>query len=68
MKYQEGGSKGDFEVVSVTNSMVMGHCQGKYYQEEELVGCVWGEYDEFFGKHVDLKESRNPEEIQVAIS
>lgn len=57
MKYQGRGSKGDFEVVSLTNSMAMGHCEGKYHREELLVGCVWGgEDDEFFGAHVDLKE------------
>lgn len=57
MKYQGGGRKDGFEVVSLTNSMAMGHCQGKYHQEEELVGCVWGgDDDEFFGAPVDLKE------------
>lgn len=35
----------------------MGHCQGKNYQEEELVGCVsGGEDSEFFGEHIGLKE------------
>lgn len=57
MRHQRGGRKGDSKVVSLTDSVIMGHCQGKYYQEEELVGCVWGgEDDELFGEHVDLKE------------
>lgn len=56
MKYQGRRSKGGFGAGSLTNSVVTGHCPGKYYQAEELVGCVWGEDDEFFGEHGDLKE------------
>lgn len=55
MRYHGGGSKGDSKVVNLTDSIIMGHHQGKYYQEEML--GVWdGENDEFFGECVDPKK------------